>query len=123
MTILTRAEQEYLLRTIESGMALLDRRQLFLWAQGPLQALLPQDVLLCIGLDGSGRVLRVECLHRAVLDAAALERLQSDVDGAGVAKADLVIEAIFENLEAKQSHLWELMREEAQAADQELLDA
>ena len=35
--------------------------------------------------------------------AAALERLQSDVEGAGAAKADLVIEAIFENLEAKQA--------------------
>ena len=34
--------------------------------------------------------------------AAAFERLQSDVDGAGAAKAELVIEAIFENLEAKQ---------------------
>ena len=31
-----------------------------------------------------------------------LDRLKPDVDGAGVAKADLVIEAIFENLEAKQ---------------------
>ncbi|MGI9219781.1 MAG: 3-hydroxyacyl-CoA dehydrogenase NAD-binding domain-containing protein [Woeseiaceae bacterium] len=35
--------------------------------------------------------------------AAAIERLQSDVDGAGVAKADLVIEAIYENLEAKKT--------------------
>ena len=35
--------------------------------------------------------------------AAATERLQSDVEGAGVARADLVIEAIFENLEAKQA--------------------
>jgi 3-hydroxyacyl-CoA dehydrogenase/enoyl-CoA hydratase/3-hydroxybutyryl-CoA epimerase len=35
--------------------------------------------------------------------AAALERLQADVEGAGAAKADLVIEAIFENLEAKQA--------------------
>ena len=33
---------------------------------------------------------------------ATAARLQSDVDGAGVAKADLVIEAIFEDLEAKQ---------------------
>ena len=32
-------------------------------------------------------------------------RLQADVDGAGVAKAQLVIEAIFENLEAKQELL------------------
>ncbi len=35
--------------------------------------------------------------------AAAFERLQPDVAGAGAAKADLVIEAIFENLEAKQA--------------------
>ena len=35
--------------------------------------------------------------------AATAERLRSDVDGNGVADADLVIEAIVENLEAKQS--------------------
>ncbi len=35
--------------------------------------------------------------------AAAIARLKADVDGAGVAKADLVIEAIFENLEAKRA--------------------
>ncbi|MGA9342869.1 MAG: 3-hydroxyacyl-CoA dehydrogenase NAD-binding domain-containing protein [Rhodanobacteraceae bacterium] len=34
---------------------------------------------------------------------AALARLRADVDGNGIAEADLVIEAIFENLEAKQS--------------------
>lgn len=33
----------------------------------------------------------------------ALDRLRADVDGAGVASADLVIEAIYENLEAKQA--------------------
>jgi 3-hydroxyacyl-CoA dehydrogenase/enoyl-CoA hydratase/3-hydroxybutyryl-CoA epimerase len=35
--------------------------------------------------------------------AATSARLVSDVDGAGAAKADLVIEAIYENLEAKQA--------------------
>ena len=35
--------------------------------------------------------------------AATAERLRSDVDGDGVADADLVIEAIYENLEAKQA--------------------
>jgi 3-hydroxyacyl-CoA dehydrogenase/enoyl-CoA hydratase/3-hydroxybutyryl-CoA epimerase len=35
--------------------------------------------------------------------AAATDRLVADIDGAGVADADLIIEAIFEDLEAKQS--------------------
>ena len=34
---------------------------------------------------------------------AALRRLQADVEGAGASKADLVIEAIFEDLDAKQA--------------------
>jgi len=36
-------------------------------------------------------------------NAAARARLRADVEGAGVADADVVIEAIFENLEAKQA--------------------
>ncbi len=35
--------------------------------------------------------------------AAAQSRLIADVDGAGVARADVIIEAIFENVEAKQA--------------------
>mgnify|MGYP001809683875 FL=1 len=35
--------------------------------------------------------------------AGAIARLRADVEGAGVAKADLVIEAIFENLDAKRA--------------------
>ena len=34
---------------------------------------------------------------------AAMDRLMADVNGAGVSKADVVIEAIFENMEAKQA--------------------
>lgn len=40
--------------------------------------------------------------------AAASGRLRADVAGAGVARADVVIEAIFENLEAKQTLFREL---------------
>jgi len=51
--------------------------------------------------------------------AAATSRLQADVGGDGAAKADLVIEAIFENLEAKQALYAELqskMRPDAMLA-------
>ncbi len=39
---------------------------------------------------------------------AAMDRLQADVKGQGVAQADVVIEAIFENIEAKQALLRDL---------------
>ena len=42
-------------------------------------------------------------LKKADKIAAAKGRLKADVEGAGIAKSDLVIEAIFENREAKQS--------------------
>ena len=42
-------------------------------------------------------------IHDANDRAAATDRLLADVDGDGVADADLVLEAIFENLDAKQS--------------------
>ena len=79
MVILSKLEQEYLLRTIESGMELAELRQLFLWAQGPLQALLPHEALLCMQVDGAGLVQRSECLHRAVLDASALGLLNGEL--------------------------------------------
>src|SRR5215471_9207428 len=41
-------------------------------------------------------------LREPAKSAAARARLQADVEGAGVADADLIIEAIFENLDAKR---------------------
>jgi len=41
--------------------------------------------------------------------AATAERLRSDVDGKGASEADLIIEAIYENLEAKQA-LYEVLQ-------------
>ena len=45
-----------------------------------------------------GKKVRDEARRKATTD-----RLRSDVDGNGVAEADLIIEAIYENLEAKQA--------------------
>ena len=49
-------------------------------------------------------------LKKPRLINAALDRLQPDCNGRGVAKADLIIEAIFENLEAKQELFKDLER-------------
>ncbi len=42
-------------------------------------------------------------LRKPHLVQAAMDRLMPDVDGAGVVNADVIIEAIYENLEAKQA--------------------
>lgn len=49
---------------------------------------------------------------------STLNRLKADVNGAGISKADLLIEAIFENLEAKQTLYRQI---EAQFHENELL--
>lgn len=86
MVILSKLEQEYLLRSIESGVGLADLRQFFLWSQGPLQALLPHAALLCMELDGGGALRRVECLRQAVLAPSALALLESEL-GPALARA------------------------------------
>lgn len=55
-------EEEYLRRALESGMRVRYLRELFLWAQGDLQALLPHAMLVCLHADENGKVLRVDCL-------------------------------------------------------------
>lgn len=55
-----------------------------------------------------GRALFAKKLKSPERIAAASARLTPDVDGAGVATADLVIEAIFEDLDAKQALYREL---------------
>jgi len=54
---------------------------------------------------GRARSLFVKKLKLPRLAQAAMDRLIPDVRGLGVPKADVVIEAIFENLEAKQALL------------------
>ena len=68
-------EQEQLLHAMDAGMTLADRQQLFQWARGPLQAVLPHEVLLCMQIDEGGRLARVLCLHQVLLDSVTLGSL------------------------------------------------
>jgi len=81
VVILSRLEQEYLLRAIESGLRVASLHQLFLWTQGQLQALLPHQVLACMQFAPGGALLRIECVHGTVLAAGALETLAGRRDG------------------------------------------
>lgn len=75
LVILSKLEQEYLLRIIESSLQVRDLRQFFLWTQGQLQALLPHDVMVCMQFDQARVLQRLECMHGSVLDEDALAAL------------------------------------------------
>ncbi|MFK3738596.1 LuxR C-terminal-related transcriptional regulator [Massilia sp. TN1-12] len=81
VVIPSRLEQEYLLRAIESGLRVASVRQLFLWSQGQLQALLPHQLLACLRFGPGGALQRLECLHGTVLDAHAAQALRDPHDG------------------------------------------
>jgi len=81
LVILSKLEQEYLLHAIEAALPLRDARQFFLWSQGPLQALLPHQVMVCVQFGAQDELQHVECLHSTVLDAALRCRLANRDDG------------------------------------------
>ncbi len=81
LVILSKLEQEYLLHAIEAALPVQTRGQLFLWSQGPLQALLPHQLMVALQF-GPGDVLQhSECLHSSVIDAELLHRLANPQDG------------------------------------------
>lgn len=75
LVILSRLEQEYLLRAIEAGVRVDSLHGLFLWTQGQLQALLPHQVLIGMQFAPGGTLLRIECVHGTLLAPAALAAL------------------------------------------------
>jgi transcriptional regulator EpsA len=79
--ILSTREQEYLLRVIETGVAVCDAAGFFLWTQGQLQSLLPHQALVGLQLDAADALVRLVCVHSQVLAPAALAALEDRVDG------------------------------------------
>ncbi|QGZ43278.1 transcriptional regulator EpsA [Pseudoduganella flava] len=81
LVILTRQEQEYLLHAIESSLELAELRELFLWAQGQLQAVLPHRMLVCMQLGPDGDVVRAELLHAGAPAPALADALCARSEG------------------------------------------
>jgi transcriptional regulator EpsA len=78
---LSACEQKYLLRVIETGVAVRDARGFSVWAQGELQALLPHHALVCLQFDAADHLVRLACVHSHVLAPPALAALEDRVDG------------------------------------------
>jgi transcriptional regulator EpsA len=79
--ILSMREQEYLLRVIETGVAVRAPHEFFLWTQGQLQSLLPHQALVCLQFDGDDALVRLVCVHSLVLAPGALAALENRADG------------------------------------------
>jgi transcriptional regulator EpsA len=79
--ILSTREQEYLLRVIETGVAVRAPHEFFLWTQGQLQTLLPHQALVGLQFDGADRLVRLVCVHSLVLAPPVLAALEDQADG------------------------------------------
>ena len=79
--ILSPREQEYLLRVIETGVAVCAPHEFFLWTQGQLQTLLPHQALVCLQFDGADKLVRLVCVHSLVLAPHVLAALEDQADG------------------------------------------
>lgn len=78
---LSQLEQEYLLHAMATALAVEHPRQLFLWSQGPLRALLPHQVMVTLAFGPADNVLQVECQHSVVLGPELRRRLSDGEDG------------------------------------------
>jgi transcriptional regulator EpsA len=83
----TRVEQEYLLTAIEASLHVRDARSCFLWTQGPLQAVLPHRILVCLQFGADDQLDHVECLHSNVLGRDAMQLLAHPCHGLAVRMA------------------------------------
>ena len=81
LAMLTPAEDAVLLNAIQAGTEVQNLRQFFLWSQGPLRALLPHDVLVCLRLNEQGRVTHADFLHSVPQAQDLLATLVDPVDG------------------------------------------
>jgi len=79
MMLLTGREQEYLLHAILGAHGIAESGDFFLWSQGPLQTLLPHDLLMCAQLGADGAVLRSEAWHSIAPDHAQLRERQGQL--------------------------------------------
>ncbi|MDY7574736.1 XrtB/PEP-CTERM-associated transcriptional regulator EpsA [Actimicrobium sp. CCI2.3] len=66
IAILSKIEEEYLIRVSEAAVYVRNLRQFYLWAQGQLQGLLPHQAMVCIHLGDQDEVVYVECFDGTV---------------------------------------------------------
>jgi len=79
LVLLDRQEEEHLVRVLEAGINVTDSRQLYMWAQGPLQGLIPHKALVCMQVSQS-QVIRLDAYHSPHLPNQVMDELTSSQD-------------------------------------------
>lgn len=73
--------QVELFRALASAVTVRNRGELFLWAQGPLQALIAHRVLVGVMIGSDAQITHLDCLHGVVLTPQQLEVLRDRQSG------------------------------------------
>lgn len=84
LIILSKIEEEYLVRALEAALNVRSLRQLFLWVQGQFQGLLPHETMVCIQFSENNEVQRIECLRSMVNNPGLIKYLCDPVNGLAV---------------------------------------
>jgi transcriptional regulator EpsA len=84
LIILSKLEEEHLVRALETALHVRNLRQFFLWVQGQFQCLLPHETMVCIQFAENGEVQRIECLRSMVNDPGLIKQLCDPADGLAV---------------------------------------
>jgi transcriptional regulator EpsA len=119
LVLLDRQEEEHLVRVLEAGINVTDSRQLYMWAQGPLQGLIPHKALVCMQVSQS-QVIRLDAYHSPHLPQQVMDELTSSQDSSilqllktsaahGIRPQWLEFEGFSDDAEA-QRHIQRLLR-------------
>jgi transcriptional regulator EpsA len=57
------------------------RRDIFLWSQGPVQTCLPHTLMACVLFDDRGNSVSLDCFHGTVIDAHILDEVMAPQTG------------------------------------------
>ncbi len=90
--ILDRADEERIIRTMESAVSVRNSRDFFLWSQGALQALVPHRVLVCLQYDEAYQLRHVDCFRSTYVSPELVTALCAPDSGLAVRLAGYCIE-------------------------------
>ena len=88
LVILSRLEEEYLVRSLEAAQQVRRLRHFFLWTQGQFQGLMPHEIMVCILFSENNEVQRIECMRSMLNDPGLIKQLCDPVNGLAVRLAD-----------------------------------